>query len=106
MNQIRKSIALATLSLCLTLTLGPTAYSQDYGFNSGVKTPQEMTAYLIKMKAIIKRYDETVMGMVLGANGVNNSPEAMTAAGKKTQQLANDIRAIKPPEQMAESHGQ
>lgn len=70
------------------------------------KTPDEVTAYLIKMKAIMQEYDQLGSQLMLVVMSGSPSPQAANNARNEWIRLANKIDAIAPPTEVTASHKQ
>lgn len=70
------------------------------------RTPDEVTAYLVKMKAIMQEYDQLGNQLMLVVMTGAPSPQAANNARNEWVRLANKIDAIAPPTEINASHKQ
>lgn len=70
------------------------------------KTPDEVTAYLIKMKAIMKEYETLSNQLLTVLMSGNVTPNSADSAINEWTRLANKIDSLMPPTELTASHKQ
>lgn len=113
---MRKNIGLIVAAILLSVSAAPASHSQsirkqleatDVEFRSGgPRTPAEIQTYLQKMRVLIDRYNSVVYSLVGNSAGGQQNPANMAAASAQTQALAAEIRALQPPDEIANDHMQ
>ena len=68
------------------------------------ETPDEITAYLKKMKAIISEFDNSILGMMSGGM-LNQDPSTMENAKASLLSFITRVRTTTPPAQLKAAHG-
>lgn len=80
--------------------------SPEIYFDSGPRSPEEITGYLQVMRRLIDRYNTVVSNLVLSSGSISNDPEKFNQANLQTQKLAAQIRSVAPPREIAGPHKQ
>lgn len=70
------------------------------------KTPEEVTQYLIKMKAIMREYEQLANSLMTALMSGGQSAQLADSARTEWIRLANKIDSIAPPSEVSASHKQ
>jgi hypothetical protein len=103
-------IALATLVILMGSVPATEAQSllnqkREIEFRSGPMQPPEIESYLQQMRKIVDQYNGVVFQLVQGAaSGAPPNAQTMGAASAHTQQLAQQIRSLKAPQEIFSEH--